>query len=87
MAGATSAAMRKDVLLGRWTCPSGNSCDVYLTPPTEGAIRQVHFAWDVAPPLAAADEIYYLTIIRPAVMRRAQEYLEIPGGVAVVTIR
>jgi hypothetical protein len=39
-------------LLGSWSCPSGNSCDVFIE--ADGPIHHVEFAWDR--PLSPEDE-------------------------------
>jgi excisionase family DNA binding protein len=37
------------------------------------------------PPLRPDDLVHYLAVVRPALIRRAQEYLEVPGHVLVLT--
>jgi hypothetical protein len=69
--------------LGSWTCPSGNSCDVVLVP--KGETVTVEIRWDEPPPLRLEDAGFYVTIVRPAVVRLAQEYLECPGRALIVT--
>jgi hypothetical protein len=74
------------VRLGTWTCPSGNSVDVFLGPPSEQP-RGIHLEWDSPPPLSPADEIYYVGVIRPAIVQLIREYLELPAGrTALVTL-
>jgi len=72
--------------LGSWTCPSGNSVDVYLEPDSGDGVRHVTLGWDTPPPLCEADLVYYLAVILPAVTRRAQEYLERPGPALAVVL-
>ena len=67
--------------LGSWRCPSGNDVDVDLV--GEGSVRQIACFWDRFP-LAPDDEAFYETAILPAVVRRAQEYLELVGAALVV---
>jgi hypothetical protein len=67
-----SAAYR----LGSWTCPSGNSCDVVIAPKHEAVVVEVR--WDEAPPLRIEDAVFYVAVIRPAIVRLAREYLECP---------
>lgn len=69
-------------LLGTWSTPSGNSCDVFVLP-GEDPLRQLALEWDRYP-LSPADEIHYVGIILPAITRRAREYLETPGTALVV---
>jgi hypothetical protein len=71
--------------LGDWTCPSGNNVVAYYRELRPGqAVRDLE--WDAPPPLSPADELYYLAVIRPAIVRRAQEYLERPGRAMVATL-
>jgi hypothetical protein len=56
--------------------------DVILEPPRAGA-RSVALAWDRFP-LPLEDEIYYVGVIRPAVVARLREVLELVGTVVVV---
>jgi len=69
--------------LGSWTCPSGDSCDVVLVP--KGDTVAVEVRWNEAPPLRLEDAVFYVGVIRPAIVRLAQEYLECPGRALVVT--
>lgn len=63
-------------LLGSWKTPRGNGCDVFLL--GEGPLRHLSIERDRYP-LSAADEHFYTAMILPAITRRAQEYLELPG--------
>lgn len=72
------------VRLGDWTCPSGNNVEAYYRPVSDG-LAMLELAWDDPPPLAPADETYYLTVIRPAVAQLAQEYTERTGRVLMLT--
>ena len=67
--------------LGSWAFPSGNHVDVYLETAI-GDVRQATCAWDSA--LSASDERHYLTVVLPALTKRAQEYLERPCRRALV---
>ena len=67
------------VKLGSWTCPSGNSLDVYLEPDVGDGLRHATLEWDSPPPLDDADLIHYLGVVLPALSQRAQEYLGAPG--------
>jgi hypothetical protein len=72
------------IRLGSWRCPSGNSCDVFHR--SGPGVGHLDFEWDSPPPLTPADHVYYVLVIRPAVLRLAQEYLERPGRVIVATL-
>lgn len=74
------------VRLGAWTCRSGNSVDVYLGADRGDGPRPLELEWDSPPPLTAADQLDYGLKILPAVIRRAQEYLETPGPAVVVRV-
>jgi hypothetical protein len=78
--------MSARVRLGDWTCPSGNNVVAFVEPDTGDGVRRVALAWDNPPPLGAADLVYYLAVILPAVTRRAQEYLERPGRALAVVL-
>ena len=67
--------------LGTWSMPSGNSVDVDVI--GEGSLRQIAFFWDRLP-LTIGDEVFYETVILPAVIRRSSEYLELVGPALVV---
>lgn len=69
------------VRLGAWACRSGNSVDAFLDRAADGYALALE--WDAPPPLAWHDEFDYITRIRPAIVARAQEYLE-QLGVAVM---
>lgn len=71
------------VRLGDWTCPSGNNVEAFYRTLGEGTAT-IEMAWDEPPPLAPGDEAYYLTVIQPAVARRAAEYTEQTGHILVV---
>ena len=70
--------------LGSWAFPSGNHVDVYLETDAGGDLRHATCAWDSPPPLSASDERHYLTVVLPALTKRAQEYLERPCRRALV---
>ena len=74
----------KRVRLGDWTCPSGNNVVVYLR--RDPALERVEMEWDTPPPLPAADLVYYLAVILPAVHRRRAEWKEQPVGAALVVL-
>jgi hypothetical protein len=65
------------ILLGSWTCPSGNSCDVFLRPEAPG-IDQIMFEWDAPPPLLPPDEQYYVETILPELTGRIAALQERP---------
>jgi hypothetical protein len=70
--------------LGSWTCPSGNSVDVFLRHEAPG-LEHLEFEWDTPPPLLRPDDrAYYLAVILPAVHRRIAEFQERPVGAAIV---
>jgi hypothetical protein len=73
---------RRRIKLGSWTCPSGNSVDVFAE--KRGGIEHWSFAWDSPPPLSPADDHHYQTVILPAVHVRYAEYQEKPVGRALV---
>jgi hypothetical protein len=74
------------VLLGSWTTPDGNSCDVYLRAAEEVRdVRGLMIEWD-AFPLTPDDEVHYTRVILPEVVRRAQEHLGLSGAVLVVQL-
>ena len=72
------------IRLGSWAFPTGNRVEVYLESDAGSGWRQATCEWDSPPPLTAADELHYLTLVLPALTRRAQEYLETPGPALVV---
>ena len=59
---------RASTYLGSWVCPSGNSVDVFVDQDALGRYHTWHY-WDQPPPLLPADRTYYLTVIRPEVVR------------------
>ena len=69
--------------LGTWRCPSGNNVDGLVL--GDGDLRVLACEWDDFP-LSAADELYYTLVIRPAITRRVQEYLERPGRALVLSL-
>lgn len=77
MPGQRARVNRDRVALGSWTCPSGNSCDVFLRPEAPG-IDQIMFEWDAPPPLLPADERYYFETILPELTGRIAELKERP---------
>ena len=72
--------------LGSWTCPSGNSCDVFLVREGRAKMEHVRFEWDREPPLRAADQLFYDVEILPAVIRLIKEYTERVGPTLVVKL-
>jgi hypothetical protein len=64
------------IFLGEWTTPAGNGCTVHFTRGEDG-LEHLAFAWDVFP-LPAADHVWYLARILPAVTTRLAEYKETP---------
>jgi hypothetical protein len=74
------------VALGSWACQSGNSVDVYLGAGDGDGQRPLELRWDSPPPLSAADQRDYDQTILPAIVRRAQQYLEKGGRVLVVRV-
>jgi hypothetical protein len=71
------------VRLGSWDCPSGNNVEAFYAAIDEGR-GALELAWDTPPPLAPADEAFYLSVVQPAVARLAQEYTERTGRILVV---
>jgi hypothetical protein len=65
-----SPSAEQGVRLGSWVFPSGNSCEAVLRIDDQGR-RHVRFAWDDPPPLSAADEAFYLSVVVPEVAQRA----------------
>jgi hypothetical protein len=82
---ATHPAMRRRVRLGEWFFPSGQSMVACLEPDRRDGLRYATCAWDAPPPLRPDDLVHYLVVVRPALIRRAQEFLETPGRVLVLT--
>jgi hypothetical protein len=72
--------------LGSWRTPTGNSVDVFVRADDRQGVRVVDCEWQSGPPLPFDDEFYYLVVVRPAIIRRAQEYLESPGGALVLAL-
>jgi hypothetical protein len=70
--------------LGDWTCPSGNNVVAYYCPLGKGRAT-IRMAWDTPPPLLPADEVFYLGVIQPAVVRLVAEYTEQLGTTVVLT--
>lgn len=68
--------------LGTWTCPSGNNVIAYYRRDAQ-ALVHIDMEWDTPPPLRAADEVFYIAEIIPAIHRRVREFTETPGGPAV----
>jgi hypothetical protein len=71
------------VRLGDWTCPSGNNVEVFYRLIGDG-FAALELEWDGPPPLQPADEVYYLDVIRPAVVRLVAEYTEQTGCAVVI---
>ena len=65
--------------LGSWQCPTGNSCDAFVWRDGAGLVR-VTVEWATPPPLRAADELYYRSVILPAIYRHLAERLEVPAA-------
>ena len=72
--------------LGTWTCPTtGNNVVAYYR--TVGDQQaMIDMEWDEPPPLQPGDHVYYLTVIRPALMARVREYTERVGAAVVVDL-
>jgi len=70
--------------IGTWDFPSGNSADVYVW--RDGVAFHTLHLWDSGPPLTPADEGYYRDVVRPQVIVRVQEFLKLPGRVAVIEL-
>jgi hypothetical protein len=64
--------------LGDWTAPSGNNVIVYLRRDAQGLVH-IDMEWDEPPPLRAADELFYIAEIIPAINRLVREFTETPG--------
>jgi hypothetical protein len=73
------------VRLGSWDCPSGNNVVVFYRPLRDG-LATLEMEWDTPPPLFPADEVFYLGVIRPAVVRLMTEYTERSGRALVVDV-
>jgi hypothetical protein len=67
------------VALGSWSCRSGNTVDAFLGADGGDGQRALELQWDSPPPLSDADQFDYDQTILPAVIRRAQEYLDTGG--------
>jgi hypothetical protein len=78
-----TAHRAKRIRLSTWTLPSGNRCTAFLGP-GEGAVREATVEWTTAPPLRVDDRAFYEVVIRPAIIRRFQEYSEQLGDVLVI---
>jgi hypothetical protein len=72
------------VRLGSWRCRSGNSVDLYIYEASDDPLRHLVIAWDSPPPLSDEDLEDYRTFILSAVVKRVQEYLELPGPALVL---
>jgi len=57
--------------------------DVYFYRGPDG-LGRLELGWDAPPPLCKADLLDYTKTILPAIIRRAQEYLEVVRPVLVV---
>lgn len=68
------------IRLGDWICPSGNSVDVYY----RCGLGRIELEWDPPPPLRPEDEVFYLAVVQPAIIRLVQEYTERPGRALVI---
>ena len=74
------------VSLGCWRLPaSGQRVRVFLCRDDRSGTRVIEFEWTGSGP-RACDERFYSAVIRPAVIRRAQEYLEQPGQALVIEV-
>jgi hypothetical protein len=73
------------VRLGSWDCPTGNNVVVFYRPLGNG-LATLEMEWDEPPPLRPPDEIFYLGVIRPAVVRLVTEYTERSGRAVVVDV-
>jgi hypothetical protein len=73
----------KRVRLGAWTLPSGNRCRAFILP--GAGVRELAVEWSTSPPLRVDDRAFYEVVVRPAIIRRYQEYTEQPGEVLVIT--
>ena len=78
--------MSERVRLGKWGFPGGNNVTAFLEPDAGDGVRHATSEWDSPPPLGASDERHYLTVVLPALTRRAQEYLERPGRALVLFV-
>jgi len=63
------------VLLGSWRCRGGNSVHAFILADGD-PVRRVELEWDAPPPLSGTVFVGYITLILPAMRKRAQEYLE-----------
>jgi hypothetical protein len=73
------------VRLGDWTCPSGNNVVAYHRMIGDG-LAVLDLEWDSPPPLLDADFGYYVAVIRPAIVARAQEFTETLGASLLVVL-
>ena len=72
------------VLIGSWSCPSGNSVDAFYRSLGDRQAT-IEMEWDIIP-LSPADGGYYATTIRPALLIRVREYTESIGATVVVDL-
>ncbi len=66
------------VPLGSWSTRSGNRVDVLLQRDDGRGHRELDIEWQRWPP-SEGDLVDWLIYIKPDVVKRAQEFLEIPG--------
>jgi hypothetical protein len=78
--------MSRAVRLGSWSCRSGTACTVFILPPRGDGARLLLHTWDSPPPFSDDDFADYVGGIRPAIISRAREYLELSGPAAVVEL-
>lgn len=63
--------------LGTWTCPSGNSVDVFIHGTDAADVRALACKWDTFP-LSREERFHYRAVILPAIIRRAAEFPRAP---------
>ncbi len=74
------------IKVGSWTCPSGNSVDVFLEQDDTGRCH-AWYIWDEPPPLLPQDQRYYIAVIQPEVTRLARELCGFTGPILAVTFK
>jgi len=70
------------IQLPSWTCPSGNSVDVFFR--YDAGVERLDLEWDNPPPLPPDDEAYYTAVILPAIAQSVAEMQEHPAGQALM---
>jgi hypothetical protein len=71
------------IQIGSWSCPSGDSVDVFLRYDASG-LAHGDLEWDEPPPLLPEDDAYYTAVILPGIAQCIADMQAYPAGQALL---